>query len=331
MVQIHIFNSGIRKEVESKIHCGTTKHFDIKDEFWEPPSSCIQERKCYFHTDKCKQTAHQGSNSALPIIRKPPHKVRIRIQPVQNEPIRTKNEQRISAALALYHFYKPKQKDGQTLTFKEFTRIFVSNGRREKISNFHHFSMQPLNGWYKTGLTVPIKKLTNHQLKAKKCHAMIKPKVTTLHQSIPAAAAATDKCKQTADQGSNPETVKTAYGRQVKPVLIPIKTENVRCQHCDHLFNSVTNLKHHMKKAHPKLLSDEKCQNLPKDFVPAPIKIKHFPFKCDICYQRFEKRTRMIKHIKSVHSSDIHRVDLSKFVIPKKFQQHHPSWSLIEL
>ena len=53
-------------------------------------------------------------------------------------------------------------------------------------------------------------------------------------------------------------------------------------------------------------------------------------FKCDICNRKFEKRTRMIRHIKNMHSMDIHRVDLSKFVLPKKFQQLHP-WSLIEL
>ena len=53
-------------------------------------------------------------------------------------------------------------------------------------------------------------------------------------------------------------------------------------------------------------------------------------FKCDICNRKFEKRTRMIRHIKNMHSSDIHRVDLSKFVLPKKFQQRH-TWSLIEL
>ena len=38
---------GVRKEVEAKIQCGTTSTFQLEDEFWEPPSSCIQIRKSY--------------------------------------------------------------------------------------------------------------------------------------------------------------------------------------------------------------------------------------------------------------------------------------------
>ena len=38
---------GVRKEVESKIQCGTTRNCQLRDEFWEPPNSCIQIRKNY--------------------------------------------------------------------------------------------------------------------------------------------------------------------------------------------------------------------------------------------------------------------------------------------
>ena len=38
---------GVRQEVEAKIQCGTSKHFQLEDEFWEPPNSCIQIRKTY--------------------------------------------------------------------------------------------------------------------------------------------------------------------------------------------------------------------------------------------------------------------------------------------
>merc|ERR1712008_234191 len=130
------------------------------------------------------------------------------------------------------------------------------------------------------------------------------------------------------------KTVKTSYGRQSKPVLVPIKTENVRCKHCQELFRSLYKLKQHMEKLHSDQLKKENqeklhsCQKvLPLGYVPAPL---HEPlngflkFKCDICNRKFEKRTKMIRHIKKMHSSDIHRVDLSKFVLPKKFQQRHP-------
>ena len=66
------------------------------------------------------------------------------------------------------------------------------------------------------------------------------------------------------------ETVKTAYGRQVKPVLLPIKTENVRCEHCQALLSSIANLKNHMKKEHSEL--EKPCQKVPPlGFVPAPL------------------------------------------------------------
>ena len=38
---------GVRQEVEAKIQCGTSKHYQLEDEFWEPPNSCIQIRKTY--------------------------------------------------------------------------------------------------------------------------------------------------------------------------------------------------------------------------------------------------------------------------------------------
>merc|ERR1712173_256870 len=54
---------GIRKEVESKVNCGpTTKNFDVKDEFWEPPSSCIQIRKCYWQQLQQKKSENISSN-----------------------------------------------------------------------------------------------------------------------------------------------------------------------------------------------------------------------------------------------------------------------------
>ncbi len=184
------------------------------------------------------------------------------------------------------------------------------------------------SNWYKNGLVVPIKKLSNHQLKSARSR-QVEPSVDALVQRL------NNPTKVMVEQKL--EAVKTAYGRQVKPVLLPIKTENVRCDHCESLFNSIANLKHHVKKAHFELYPSEeqvKCQNkiLPLDFVPAPpIAVKNFPFKCDICYRRFDKRSRMIRHIKNVHSSDIHRVDLSRFVLPsRKFQQLQP-WSMVEL
>ena len=79
-----------------------------------------------------------------------------------------------------------------------------------------------------------------------------------------------------------------------------------------------------MKKIH------EEFQNFanskPCSIIPSMERTKQY--KCDICYRRFEKRSKMIRHIKNVHSSDIHRVDLSTFVMPKKYQQ---AWTLLEL
>ena len=126
------------------------------------------------------------------------------------------------------------------------------------------------------------------------------------------------------------EIQKTAYGRQVKPVLVPIKNEtNVRCEHCDLTFSNLVNLKQHQVKKHGKNLQ-KKAVQLKDRYLCNPKKIIENNFHCDICYRRFAKRSRMIRHIKSVHSADIHRVDLNRFVLPtKKIQM--PTWSMIEL
>ena len=45
----------------------------------------------------------------------------------------------------------------------------------------------------------------------------------------------------------------------------------------------------------------------------------YYRFKCDICNKLFGKRSRMINHITNAHPSDMHKVDLAKFVFsPKK-------------
>jgi len=105
------------------------------------------------------------------------------------------------------------------------------------------------------------------------------------------------------------EIQKTAYGRQVKPVLV-----------------NLVNLKLQKKQPAPEP-SVKKCQKSPQSVENA----KNLnTFHCDICYKSFAKRTRMIRHIKNVHSADIHRVDLNKFVLPRRIQQY-PTWSMIEL
>lgn len=112
---------GIRREVESKIQFkfgGHSGKFDIKDEFWTPPSSCIQVRKTYLLKSELKDKKETQ------------YVIHLRPQPAkQDENQRTKKEQKISAALALYHFYKPKSRDGNILSFKEFTKVFVKKSR----------------------------------------------------------------------------------------------------------------------------------------------------------------------------------------------------------
>jgi len=359
---------GIRKEIESSVKCGPSRSFDVKDEFWKPQSSCIKIRQCYWQSQQEKSSNNNNFTSAGTLNSESPlktsrnvkniditvksltdnhnhqksskfHEILVRIQPgIKNPKERTKKERRVSAALALYHLYKPKAKDGQILSLRDFTKVFFRNGQKPWARDLLNqkarcVNEDPLNGsnWYKNGLTVPIKKLTNTQLKAKK---VLHPDLKQLNK--PEVTKAPSPEKEDTDSKVEEKTVKTSYGRQSKPVLVPIKTENVRCEHCHDLFRSLYKLKRHMDKEH----SDQKleklttCQKvLPLGYVPAPL---HEPingflkFKCDICNRKFDKRSRMIRHIKNMHSSDIHRVDLTKFVLPKKFQQLHP-WSLIEL
>ena len=191
-----------------------------------------------------------------------------------------KKEQRISAALALYHSYKPLKNDGQLLSFKEFSKVFVT-----------HPLMQSL---CKNSLSIKVKKLTNTQLKRAKT-----PPETPARTPVTPA----------------PTEIQTKYGRQVKPVLV-----------------NLVNIK-------PKIVENnvKKCQKSEKSpqLITQTIENKkNSPtFHCDICYRRFAKRTRMIRHIKNVHSADIHRVDLNKFVLPRtKIQSSLKSWtSMIEL
>ena len=190
-----------------------------------------------------------------------------------------KKEQRISAALALYHSYKPLKNDGQLLSFKEFSKVFVTHPLLQSLC--------------KNSLSIKVKKLTNTQLK----RAKTPPKTP----ATPVTPAPT-------------EIQKTAYGRQVKPVLV-----------------NLVNIK-------PKIVENNvtKCQksnSLSPQTVSQTIENKNSPtFHCDICYRRFAKRTRMIRHIKNVHSADIHRVDLNKFVLPRTKIHVNKSWtSMIEL
>ena len=117
-----------------------------------------------------------------------------------------------------------------------------------------------------------MKKLTNTQLKAKKIPSVY-PDSTKQQQ-----AAAGTKPEMTIEPEVVPEveekTVKTSYGRQSKPVLVPIKTENVRCKHCQELFRSLYKLKQHMEKVHSDQLPEklQPCQKvLPLGYVPAPL------------------------------------------------------------
>ena len=209
-----------------------------------------------------------------------------------------KKEQKISAALALYHSYKPLKDNGQLLSFKEFTKLFV---------------MHPLLKSPSKSPSIKLKKLTHNQLRM--CQKS-EPKIDS--KPIPKPIQV---------------EIKTAYGRQVKPVLVPIKNEtNVRCEHCDLTFSNLVNLKQHQVKKHQdKIL--EKTQKLKElNKMALPVHTQTSPtFHCDICYRRFAKRSRMIRHIKSVHSADIHRVDLNRFVLPTKKIHQLPTWSMIEL
>lgn len=428
---------GIRDEVQAKIHCGTTKNspsFNIKDEFWEPPSTSILDQKCYWqpkqpcepivddhvnnkkpkqkvplasddHENKINTRRHcnkkgnkqlmnnkqiqtvsdheneintrrhcskkvnkqlMNNNSKQIQLASDPensvkslttvmnhnaleikhHVIHYRVQPgIKDQNLRTKNEQKMAAALALYHFYKPRSKDGSIISFKDFTKVFISQ------SNAHFLN-----------LIVPMKKLSSHQLK--KCHFQLQDISKQLNQNkvdhqyhprhhhnhnnfTKKVNNATNNnitnnikpidTKITTNNGmttvnstenSNITTVKTSYGRVSKPVLAPIKTENVPCTKCQDTFNNVTNLKNHIKKVHCSAEDmDEQHEMVLKTCIIPSMQVTK-QYKCDICYRRFDKRSRMIRHIKNVHSTEIHRVDLNKFVMkPKKYQR--ASWTLL--
>ena len=139
-----------------------------------------------------------------------------------------------------------------------------------------------------------MKKLTNTQLKAKKIPSVYP-------DSKQQQAAAGTKPEMTIEPELVPEveekTVKTSYGRQSKPVLVPIKTENVRCKHCQELFRSLYKLKQHMEKVHSdqlKMEYQEKRQPiLPLGYVPAPLHgeiiIRISMLRSAIFYQRLEE------------------------------------------
>ena len=178
---------------------------------------------------------------------------------------------------------------------------------------FRCVNEDPLNGsnWYKNGLTVPMKKLTNTQLKAKKI-----PLVYPDSKAQQQLATGTGQPEMTIEPEVAPEvveekTVKTSYGRQSKPVLVPIKTENVRCKHCQELFRSLYKLKQHMEKVHSdqlKMENQEKrqpCQKvLPLGYVPAPLHgeiIIHISMlRSAIFYQRIEDMPHRLELLEQV-------------------------------
>ena len=139
-----------------------------------------------------------------------------------------------------------------------------------------------------------MKKLTNTKLKAKKIPSVY-PDSTKQQQ-----AATGTKPEMTIEPEVVPEveekTVKTSYGRQSKPVLVPIKTENVRCKHCQELFRSLYKLKQHMEKVHSDQLPEklQPCQKvLPLGYVPAPMHgellIRISMLRLAIFYHRLEE------------------------------------------
>ena len=163
---------GIRKEVEASVNCGSSRNFDVKDEFWNPPSTSIIIRKCYWQKPEpaekiagSEKTESENNNSSslqlvigelseslspknnnvknINLLKKSQqpnnnpkssqllHETRVRIQPgIQNPKERTKKERRVSAALALYHLYKPKARNGSILSLRDFTQVFFRNGQK---------------------------------------------------------------------------------------------------------------------------------------------------------------------------------------------------------
>ena len=163
------------KTEEQKDFKVSSNEFSIKDEFWTPKTSCIQIRKCYLSSKKPLENNLSGQKplennlSTKKLLeetciakRKTRRKIigkdrkivckedkiilkngykkdyvsQLRIQPViKNEEIKRKKEQKLSAALALYHFYKPKTDDGHVLSLREFKKVFCS-GNEHFAKNF---------------------------------------------------------------------------------------------------------------------------------------------------------------------------------------------------
>ena len=137
----------------------------------------------------------------------------------------------------------------------------------------------------------------------------------------------------------------------------PIENENeFPCHYCDRSFTTKSGVGWHESYAHPRKCrvcsksfqfsnrwsrhKDPICNPCSEKFPQpknSPMKITptlsqtynpqqltekqrlYYRFKCDICNKLFGKRGRMIKHITNNHPSDMHKVDLSKFVFsPKK-------------
>ena len=128
------------------------------------------------------------------------------------------------------------------------------------------------------------------------------------------------------------------------------------CHYCDRTFTTKSGLGWHESYSHPRTCricaksfqfsirwsrhKDPICNPCSEKFPQpkgSPIKVSpslsqpyhpqqltekqklYYRFKCDICSKLFGKRGRMIKHITNNHPSDMHKVDLAKFVAtPKK-------------
>lgn len=131
--------------------------------------------------------------------------------------------------------------------------------------------------------------------------------------------------------------------------------EDFACHYCDRTFTTKSGLGWHESYSHPRTCricaksfqfsnrwtrhKDPICNPCSEKFPQpkgSPIKVSaslshynpqqltekqklYYRFKCDICSKLFGKRDRMIKHITNNHPSDMHKVDLAKFVFsPKK-------------
>ena len=135
-----------------------------------------------------------------------------------------------------------------------------------------------------------------------------------------------------------------------------IEDEEFSCHFCDRSFTTKSGLGWHESYAHPRDCrvccksfqfsnrwsrhKDPICNPCSEKYPQpkgSPIKLTptlsqnynpqqltekqrlYYRFKCDICNKLFGKRSRMINHITNAHPSDMHKVDLAKFVFsPKK-------------